>query len=95
MADAYDLKGMQQTTAMLREIVNLQIEVDTLKDLLARHGIIPESEFTAARNYIASTPKYKDMITKMDQADAEIRRYQEDPKAYLQYLFNRKMQGKD
>lgn len=91
----YDLAGSKDTVTTLKQIVDLGLEITTLKDLLIKHGVISELEFQSAKEYHASTPDFKKMIDGLNQASATINHYQNNSAEYLKELFNRKLQGKD
>lgn len=91
----YDLDGSKEKLQMLRQLLNLQVEVDVLKDLLIRHRIIDSLEFDAARNYIMQNTEYKSMYDMIQTAESQINHYENNPTEYLRDLMNRKFQGKD
>lgn len=90
----YDLEGSKEKAKIYRQLLNIQVEIDTLKELLDKHGIISSLEFDAAQNYIAQSPKYKPMYDFIKATEAQIQHYQTNPQAYLRDLMNQKLQGK-
>ena len=90
----YDLDDSKQKVQLLKQLLHVQLEIDTLKDLLDKHGIINSLEFDAAMNYRSKLPEYAQMAAMIQQMEATIQHYKDDPRAYLQDLMKAKMQGK-
>lgn len=89
----YDLDDSKSKVVMLRLLYDLKLEVATLKDLLDKHGSISPMEFESAKKYHASTPEFKQMTDYLNQVEAKITQYKNDPQAHLRDIFNAKMNG--
>ena len=92
--DIYDLEGTKSKVQMMRLMLELKLEVAVLRDLLDRHGIISALEFDSAKQYLASTPEYKDAFDSLDAVASQATRFQQNPDEYLRYIMNQKLRGK-
>lgn len=71
----------------------MQLEIDALKDLLDKHGIITSLEFDACKHYLSSTGQRKEVLDHIAKLKTSVSHYKNNQQDYLRDLFNAKLSG--
>ncbi len=92
-SDIFDLDKSAQTLAFAEMLVDIGLEIEALKDLLEKHGIISSLEFDACKQYLASTGQRKEVLDYIARMKAGVEHYKNNQQDYLRDLFNAKLNG--
>ena len=92
-SDIFDLDKSAQILDFAEMLVDTKLEIEVLRDLLERHGIITSLEFEACKRYLASTPERKAVLDYIDRMKAGVEHYKNNQQDYLRDLFKAKMNG--
>lgn len=71
----------------------MQLEIDALKELLEKHGIITGLEFDACKRYLSSTVQRKEVLDHIAKLKTNVSYYKNNQQDYLRDLFNAKLNG--
>lgn len=93
-SDIFDLDKAEQTLELAEMLVDTRLEIEALKDLLEKHGIITSLEFDACKRYLASTKERKEVLDYIAKMKAGVSHYKANQQGYLRDLFNAKLNGK-
>lgn len=74
-------------------MIVMQLEIDALKDLLEKHGIITTLEFNACKQYLSSTGQRKEIIDHVAKLKAGVSHYKDNQQDYIRDLFAAKLSG--
>ena len=92
-SEIFDLDKPAQTIELVEMLVDTRIEIEALKDLLEKHGIITSLEFDACKSYLSSTGQRKEVLDYIARTKAGISHYKSNQQDYLRDLFNAKLNG--
>lgn len=92
-SDIFDLDKSAQTLAFAELLFDTKLEIEALKDLLERHGLITSLEFEACKSYLASTPERKAVLDYINRMKAGVEHYKNNQQDYLRDLFKAKLNG--
>ena len=91
--DNYDLDSAQSKIDNARRLINLQIQVDALKNVLIAKGIISELDINATKQFIMNDEAVKNALEILEQAEQKVNMYKNNPEQHLKDLFKAKMDG--
>lgn len=91
--DNYDLDSAQSKIDNARRLINLQIQVDALKNVLVAKGIISELDISATKQFIMSDETVKSTLEALGQAEQRVNMYKNNPEQHLKDLLKAKMDG--
>ena len=94
MLNPNQLSNLEETERDINDkklILKTAIDIQALLRLLLEKGIISRDEINEKRDEVSSSPKYSMALQYIKEAEDEIRRYENDPKALLREMFNRKV----
>ena len=91
--DNYDLDSAQSKIDNAKRLINLQIQVDALKNVLIAKGIISELDIDASKQFIMNDEVVKKALEVLRQAEQKVNIYKNNPEQHLKDLFKAKMDG--
>jgi len=91
--DFYNLDDASKTLRNLKMMVDINIKLETLTQLLIKHGVTNDLEVEACENYIKTLPHIKAMLNEMQQTEATINNYKANPQQHLRDIMTAKMNG--
>lgn len=92
-SDFYDLDAAMQRVNDTRISLGTLLEVEALKLLLDKKGLVSASDMDACIAYLRTTPKIQALYEQLAESEAKIREYQRDPQRHLQDIFKAKLDG--
>lgn len=91
--DNYDLDSAQSKIDNAKRLINLQIQVDALKNVLIAKGIISELDIDASKQFIMNDEAVKKALEVLRQAEQKVNIYKNNPEQHLKDLLKAKMDG--
>ena len=91
--DNYDLDSAQSKIDNAKRLINLQIQVDALKNVLIAKAIISELDIDASKQFIMNDEAVKKALEVLRQAEQKVNIYKNNPEQHLKDLFKAKMDG--
>lgn len=91
--DFYNLDDATKTLTNKKLLLEMYMKMESLAQILIKHGITNESEIEACENYVKTLPHIKVMIEEMERVESKINSYKSDPQQHLRDLMNAKLNG--
>lgn len=91
--DYYHLDDATKTLNDKKLILSLFMEVEALKLLLDKKGIVSPADIEACMTYLKSRPDIKVLTELIEKSENQIREYKSNPEQHLKDLFAAKMNG--
>lgn len=91
--DNYDLDSAQSKIDNAKRLINLQIQVESLKNVLVAKGIISELDINAAKQFIMNDKVVKNTLEALEQTEQKINTYKNNPEQHLKDLLEAKLNG--
>lgn len=91
--DSYDLDSAQNKIDNAKRLINLQIQIEAIKNVLTAKGIISELDIEASKQFIMKDESIRNYIKQLNLAEQRINTYKNNPEQHLKDLFKAKMNG--
>ena len=91
--DNYDLDSAQNKIDNAKRLINLQIQIEAIKNVLIAKGLISELDIDASKQFIMKDENIRNYIEQLNLAEQKINTYKNNPEQHLRDLLNAKING--